>query len=116
MDGAAEHLSVVPPGDKLDLDWTMPIDFAILANLPKQGSRLGYHVLGATVKNVLDTLGGAEETGVSSGAIGQRITRWLLPKGLVIVVRVHGSGGGRAYQITPEGERVLEQGRKEGRL
>jgi hypothetical protein len=113
-----EHYSLraVPEEEQLDLGWTMPIDFGVLANLPRQGSRLGYHVLGATVKTVLKKLndGLEPEARMTSGYVGQRITRWLLPKGLVVAVKVHGAGSSKAYQITPEGERVLEQGRKEG--
>jgi hypothetical protein len=113
---ALASLRAVPEEEPLDLSWTMPIDFGVLANLPRQGSRLGYHVLGATVKTVLKKLndGLEPEARMTSGYVGQRITRWLLPKGLVVAVKVHGAGSSKAYQITPEGERVLEQGRKEG--
>lgn len=90
-------------------DWQMPVDYAILEALPKKGSRLGYHVLGSTVRIVTQRLneGLPKEARMSTGVIAQRITRWLRPKGLVAEVRVHGSGGAKGYQITEAGERML---------
>lgn len=96
--------------------WAMPVDYGILRCLPKEGSRLGYHVLGATVRVVRDTLNAElpedspAEAKLSSEVIAQRITRWLRPKGMVVEVKVHGAGGAKGYQATERGQRMLAAG------
>lgn len=91
-------------------EWSMPVDEGILAALPAEGSQIGYHVIGSTVKLIGDELnfGVPKEMQLSPGIISQRITRWLRPQGMVVEVKVHGSGGSKGYQITASGQRMLE--------
>jgi hypothetical protein len=112
---AAARLKAVPdPTNDWD-DWAMPIDYAIVAALPPQGSRLGYHVLGSTVKTILETLnaGLPKEAHMTPGIVAQRITRWLRPQGMVVEVKVHGSGGSKGYQVTDRGQQMAESAPKE---
>lgn len=102
-----------------EYEWSMPIDVGILKSLPDEGSRLGYHVLGSTVKVVKDKLNAElpddapAEARVTSEIIAQRITRWLRPKGMVVEVKVHGAGGSKGYQRTEAGARMLRTLEKE---
>lgn len=102
-----------PPNDWDE--WVMPIDEGILANLPAQGSRLGYHVLGGTVKTIGVAINSdlPKEARMPTPVIAQRIVRWLRPKGMVVEVKVHGSGGAKGYQITDRGQQMLAAMRKE---
>lgn len=89
--------------------WHMPVDEPILAAMPPEGSRLGYHVLGSTVKMIVDRMneGVEKEAQMTTGIVAQRITRWLRPNGMVVEVKVHGAGGSKGYQITQAGQAML---------
>lgn len=110
-------LQAVPEPEE-DYAWAMPVDYAILRELPKQGSRLGYHVLGNTVRIITQTLNAPlpREAHLSSGVVGQRITRWLIPKGMAMQVKIHGARGAKGYQATERGRLMLaaDPDRKEG--
>lgn len=107
------HLSAVPEPNE-DYGWAMPVDYGILENMPPQGSRLGYHVLGATVKTILEALNAdvPVEHRMSPGIVSQRIARWLRPNGMVVEVKVHSAGGAKGYQITERGQRMLAAGKE----
>lgn len=96
-------------------DWVMPVDHGILSSLPKEGSRLGYHNLGSTVKIIRKRLNESAPDGgeLTSGIIAQRITRWLIPNRMVVVVKVHGASGELGYQATEAGQRLAAQISKE---
>ncbi len=84
------------------------IDYAILAALPKQGSKLGLRDLAPQVKQVKNNLneGVPSEARLTGSTISGRM-RQLKSWGLVVEVPVTPVSDGRGFQITPEGQAVL---------
>lgn len=83
----------------------LPLDYAILEALPKQGAMMGFHNLGATVKHLMRKW---RDQSVTSAQLNGRV-RTLKFYGLAVDVMVMPVGDGKGWQITPEGERVLAE-------
>lgn len=82
----------------------VPMDYAILAELPPEGSVVGYHILGVTAAGITEHL---RKTDASVGAsqVGGRLTS-LKRLGMVTDVTILPVGR-RGWQITTTGMKAL---------
>jgi hypothetical protein len=83
----------------------LPLDYAILGALPKQGATAGLHNLAATAKHLARKWRTEQ---VTSAQLNGRL-RSLKEMGLIVSVRVLPLGDGLGWQITPQGERTLAE-------
>lgn len=88
----------------------MPVDFAIIENLPAEGSVLGYHVLAATVTMLAEKLnkGVPVEGQVTSTDLAARLVS-MRSAGYVTPVNVMGAKQRNGWQRTRQGELFYEQ-------
>lgn len=87
------------------------LDYAILAELPIQGSKLGFRDLALQVKQIVTRLNAQidDPAGYTNGnEIGGRM-RALRFLGLVVDVRVTPVSDGKGFQVTETGKRVLNE-------
>ena len=80
----------------------VPLDYAILDKLPDEGSVVGYHPLGRTVRVLAP-----EFEGVDSEQLSGRLKSMEL-MGLTKGIKVTPVGQGRGWQVTPLGKKLLK--------
>jgi hypothetical protein len=87
-----------------------PLDYLLLDALPKQGTTMGGVVpLGESVRNLQATKFGMLDTGQISGRlVAMRAAGYCLPVRTASVK----NDSGKAWQITPFGEKVLAEWKK----
>lgn len=83
----------------------VPLDYAILATLPPEGSMLGYHVLAVPVRGITTELKKSDEN-LTSTAVAGRVSL-LHQLGYVAGATILPVAKGRGWQITPKGQKVL---------
>lgn len=91
-----------------------PVRLAVLRNLPRQGSKLGFQPIAATVSALVKTLNeGIPREGWISGPALNTQMRILRERGLIVSVPVMPVNRGMGWQITPEGEKWLDKQTKQ---
>ncbi len=87
----------------------VPLDYAILALLPEEGSMLGkYHQMGRTAKDMVESL---DDEYVTSSTVNSRLRVLRMNKLAVHVPGSANTGGGRkVWQRTPLGKALVMQG------
>ena len=88
----------------------IPLDLAILAVLPDEGTRLGFTELGKQVKSITADLNGKLPSGapkVTSASINGRI-RMLKQMGCSVSLTVQPVSNGLGWQRTAKGKALLE--------
>jgi hypothetical protein len=84
-------------------DSVTDLDFAILAKLPDEGSKLGHHTLATKAKEVAGQL---EDT--TAAQVNGRL-RVLKLLGLVVDKVTYPAGDGKGWQVTPSGKDELRK-------